>query len=162
GGRDGLPNYSFCPAFSARPAVVSCHYSSSCPIELKKLLRGFGCCFGNFFQRSLSRRCDRFRHDPCVRRFSAFPAKRDGGQIWTIGFHHEFPERDLCRNFSHSGAVFESDNSSERDEVVKTENFICLIERAAEAMKNAADLAGVWRHNLKRVLPGVALMDHDV
>ena len=68
----------------------------------------------------------------------------------------------MCRNFSHSCAVFESNNSSERNEVVEIENFICLIERAAEAMENAAQFAGVWLHDFKRVLPGVALMDYDI
>ena len=89
-----------------------------------------------------------------------FPRKGTGARYGTIGFDHEFPERDLCRDFSHGRAVFESDNSSERNEVVKIENFICLIERAAEAMKNAAQFARVWLHDFERVLPGVALMDH--
>jgi hypothetical protein len=68
----------------------------------------------------------------------------------------------LCRNFSHSRPIFESDNSSERNEVVEIENFICLIKRTAKAMKNAPHFAGVWPNDFKRVLPRVALMDHHV
>src|SRR5947207_2082690 len=79
---------------------------------------------------------DRFRYDAGMRRFAAFSAKRNWRQIWTIGFHHEFPQRDLCRDFSHGRAVFKGDNSRERNEVVKIENFVRLIERAAKTMKN--------------------------
>src|SRR4030095_16712641 len=161
-GSNGSLNRPFCRAFSVRPAATPCHYSCSCPIELKKPLRGFGCCLGNFFERNLSRRGNRFGHDTCIRRFGALSAKRDRRQIWTISFHHEFPERNLCGNFSHSRAVFESDNSSERNEMIEIENFICLIKCAAEAMKNAAHFSGVRPHDFKRVLPRVALMDHHV
>src|SRR5438128_9498847 len=97
-----------------------------------------------------------------MRRFAALSTERNGRQIRAVGFHHEFPERDLCRDFSHGCAVFESNNSSERNEVVKVENFILLIERATEAMKHAAQFAGIWLHNSQRVLPGVALMDYCV
>src|SRR5206468_12678943 len=131
-------------------------------IKPEKLPRGFGCCFSNFFKRDRPRCRDRFRYDARMRGFAALSAKRNGRQIWTIGFDHEFPDWDLCCDFSHGCAVFESNNSSERNEVIKTENFIRLIERAAEAMKNAAQFTRVWLHNFKRVLPGVALMDHCV
>ena len=118
--------------------------------------------FSNFFKRDRPRCRDRFRHDARVSGFAALSAKRNGRQIWAIGFDHKFPKRDLCRDFSHGCAVFESNNSSERNEVIKTENFIRLIERAAEAMKHAAQFAGIWLHNFQRVLPGVALMNHCV
>src|SRR5207249_6522101 len=97
-----------------------------------------------------------------MRRFAALSTERNGRQIRAVGFHHEFPERDLCRDFSHGCAVFESNNSSERNEVVKIENFIRSIERATEAMKYAAQFACVWLHNFQRVFRGVALMDHCV
>src|SRR6266566_518369 len=97
-----------------------------------------------------------------MRRFAALSTERNGRQIRAVGFHHEFPERDLCRDFSHGCAVFESNNSSERNEVIKIENFICLLERAAEAMKNAARFPRVWLHKFERIFPGVALMDHCV
>src|SRR5207253_7806479 len=82
--------------------------------------------------------------------------------IWTISLDHKFPERDFCRDFSHGCAVFESDNSRERNEMVKVENFIRLIERAAEAMKNAAQFARIRLHDFQRVFPGVTLMDHHI
>src|SRR5947199_5812296 len=97
-----------------------------------------------------------------MRRFAALSTERNGRQIRAIGFHHKFPERDLCRDFSHGCAVFESDNSSERNEVIKTEHFIRLLERAAEAMKNPAQFTDVRLHNLKRVVPCVALMNHCI
>src|SRR5436309_7517694 len=97
-----------------------------------------------------------------MRRFAALSTERNGRQIRAVGFHHEFPERDLCRDFSHGCTVFESDNPSERDEVVKIENFVRLIERAAKTMKNAAQFARVWLHDFECVLPGVALVDHCV
>ncbi len=123
---------------------------------------GFGCYFGNFFQRNFPRGGDRFRYDARMRRFAALSTERDGRQIGTISFHHEFPERDLRCDFSRGRAVFESDNSRERNEVVKAENFVRLIQCASETMKNAAQLARVWLHDFQRVLPGVALMDHCV
>ena len=46
--------------------------------------------------------------------------------------------------------------------MLEVENFVRLIQRAAETMKNATNLAGVWRHDLERVLPCVALMDHYI
>src|SRR4029450_7120349 len=165
---NGSSNRPFWRAFSARPrhgeqaVVAPYHYSCSCPIKLKESFRGFGCRLGNLLQRDFSRRGDRFCHDSYILWFRAFSAKRDRRQIWAIGFHHEFPERDLCRNFSHCHAVFESNNSSERNEVLEIENFICLIKRTAEAMKNAAQFPRVRPHDSKRVFPCVALMDHHV
>src|SRR5262245_34625495 len=147
---------------TAATTVRAMRLLCSCPIELKKPLRSFGCRLGNFFQRNPSRRGDRFGHDTRIRWFGAFSAKRGGRQIWAIRLHHEFPERDLCRNFSHSHAVFESDNSSERDEVIEVEDFVCLIKRTAEAMKNAAQFSRVRPHDFKRVVPRVALMDHHI
>src|SRR5207249_2243397 len=147
------------PGGALSPILVApCHYSCSCPIKLKKPLRGFSCRHGNFLQRNSSRGGDRFCHYACIRWFRAFPAKRDGRQIWAIGLHHEFPKRNLCRNFSHSHAVFESNNSGERNEVVEIENFICLIKRAPEAVKNAAQFPRARPHDSKRVFPCVALM----
>src|SRR4030095_12763767 len=159
---NGSPSHPFCRAFSTCAAVAPSHYSCSFPIELKKPFRGFGCRLSNFLQRDLSRSCDCFCHNARIRWFRAFSTKRNGRKVWAIGFHHEFPERDLCRNFSHGGAVFESDNSSKRNEMVGIENFIRLFERATETMKNAAELAGIWPDNLQCVLPRVPLMDHHV
>ena len=88
-----------------------------------------------------------------MRRFAALSTKRRGRQIWAIGFDHKFPERDFCRDLSHGYAVFESDNSRKRNEVVEIENFIRLIERAAEAMKNTAHLARVRAQDFQRVRP---------
>src|SRR5437762_8460615 len=112
---NGSSNRPVWRVFPARPRrgeqalVAPCHYSCSCPIKLKKPLRGFSCRLGNFLQRNSSRGGDRFCHYACIRWFRAFPAKRDGRQIWAIGLHHEFPKRNLCRNFSHSHAVFRSE-----------------------------------------------------
>src|SRR5437667_133269 len=104
---------------------------------LWRIVPSFGCRFSNFFSWNLSRCRDRFRYDASMCRFAAFSAKRDGRQIWAIGLDHEFPERDLCRDFSHSCAVLESDNSSERNDMLQVEHFVRLIQRAAKAMKNA-------------------------
>ncbi len=97
-----------------------------------------------------------------MRRFGTLSTKGNRRQIWAISLDHKFPERDFCRDFSHSCAVFESDNSGERNEVVKVENFIRLIERAAEAMKNTPQFARVRLHDFQRVFPGVPLMDHHI
>src|SRR5947208_3445771 len=88
------------------------------------------------------------------------PVQTDGRTVWGCS-----GRRVACRvqgSSRHGCPVFESNNSSERNEVVKIENFIRLIERATEAMKHAAQFAGVWLHNFQCVLPRVALMDHCV
>src|SRR5262249_54014503 len=97
-----------------------------------------------------------------MRRFAALSAKRDRRQIWAIGFGHKFPERNFCRDLSHGYAVFESNNARKRKEVVELENFIRLIKRAAEAMKDTAQLTGIRAQDFQRILPRVALMNHDV
>src|SRR6266699_5611121 len=97
-----------------------------------------------------------------MRRFAALSAKRRGRQIRAIGFDHKFPERDFRRDLTYRYAVFESDNSRERNEVVETENFIRLIERTAEAMKNTAHLARVRAQDFQRVRPRVALVNDDI
>ena len=91
-----------------------------------------------------------------------FPRKGAGAKIWAIGFDHKFPERNFCRDLSHGQAVFESNNSRKRNEVVEIENLIRLIERATEAVKNTAHLARIRAQDFQRVLPRVALMNHDV
>ena len=78
-----------------------------------------------------------------MRRFAALSAKRRGRQKRAIGFDHKFPERDFCRDLPHGQAVFESNNSRERNEVVEIENLIRLIERATETVKNSAQLARI-------------------
>src|SRR5262245_49786716 len=97
-----------------------------------------------------------------MRRFAALSSKRRRRQIGAIGFDHEFPERDFCRDLSHGRAIFESDNSCERNQVIEIENFIRLIERATEAMKNTSHFACVLAQDSKRVLPRIALMNHNV
>src|SRR5262249_45126908 len=148
--------------FWTRPPVAHYHRLFSCPIEPEKPVRSFGRRFSNFFQRHGPSCCDRFGDNARVRRFGTFSTKRNGRQIWAIGLDHKFPERDFCRDFSHGCAVFESDNSGERNEMVKAKNFIRLIERAAEAMKNATQFARVRLHDSQRVVPSVPLMDHNI
>ena len=46
--------------------------------------------------------------------------------------------------------------------MTEIENFVRLIERAAKTMKNTAQLTRVWLHDLQRLLPRIALMDHCV
>jgi hypothetical protein len=155
-------------AVSTRPrdgeqaVVAPYHFQSSFAIEPEKLVCGFGRCFRNFFQRNMPSCCDCFSYDASVRGLAAFSAEGNRRQIWAIGFDHEFPKRDFSRDISHGCAVFESDNSGERNEVVEIENLIRLIERTAEAMKNAAQLAGVWLHDFQCVFPGIPLMNDDV
>ncbi len=42
------------------------------------------------------------------------------------------------------------------------ENFVCLIQCPAKAMKDAADLPAVIAQNFESIVPRVALMNHDV
>src|SRR5919106_1249107 len=105
-------------------------------IELEKLFCGFGSCFCDFLKRNAACRRDCFGDDECVSRFAAFPSIRDRREIRAICFHHELPERHLRRHVTHVRSVFESHNASERNQIIKIENFVCLFERAAEAMEH--------------------------
>ena len=107
-------------------------------------------------------RGDRFGHDACVRRLAAFSTEWHGREIRAIGFDHELPKRDLRGHLSHGQAVLESYDPGERDEVVEVDNGIRLLQRAAEAVKDAAHLSRVRFHDLQRVIPGVALMNDDI
>ena len=42
------------------------------------------------------------------------------------------------------------------------DDFVRLIERSAKTMKDAANLPAIISQNLERIIPGVALMNHDV
>src|SRR4029453_277590 len=162
GGMDGSPSRPSWSAFPARPAVAPCRDCSSCAIKPKELLCGFGRCFSNFVACNASSLRDGFSYDARMRRFAALSTKRRGRQIWTIRFDHKFPERDFRRDLSYGYAVFESDNSRKRNEVVETENFTRLIERAAEAMKNTVHFARVRAQDFQRVRPRVALVNDDI
>src|SRR5205807_6389881 len=97
-----------------------------------------------------------------MRGLAAFPTKWHGREIWAIGFHHELPKRNLCRDISHGCAVLESDNPREGNEMVKTDNFIRLLDCATETVENAAQFSGVRLHEFESIVPRVALMDDDV
>src|SRR5262245_40022885 len=97
-----------------------------------------------------------------MRRFAALSAKRLGSQKRAIGFDHQFPKRDICRDLSHGFAIFESNNSRELNQMVEIKNFIRLIERTAKAVKNASHFSRISTQNFQRVGPCVALMNHDV
>src|SRR5207245_4086934 len=91
----------------------------------------------------------------------AMIASRDDRYIRSVIYNNECPQRDISRHSSHCCVFFDSENSSERNELVKIENFVRLIERAAKTIKNAAQFARVCLHDFER-LPRVALMDHCV
>src|SRR2546430_1704661 len=114
---------------------IAFHLSS---IEPKKLLGGFGGCFGQFFQRKTTRGGDCFGNDARVRRFASFSAKRNRREIWAIRFHHKLPERNLCRYFANRRSILESNDAGKRHEMVQVNHFVRLFKCAAKAMKNTA------------------------
>src|SRR5882724_2152120 len=131
-------------------------------IKPKELFRGFGRCFRQFLQRNLSCTRDRFGHEAGISWFASFTPKWHRREVWTIGFHHEFPERNLCCNRAHRSAVFESHDSSEGNEMIEIDYFIGLFQRAAKAMEDPAQFIRIRLHDLKRVIPSVALMNYDI
>src|SRR5436190_21292356 len=94
--------------------------------------------------------------------FASFSTKRHWSQIRAIGLDHELPEWNLSGHLPHAGTVLESHDPGERDQVIKIENLIGLLDCAAETMKDAAQFSRVWAHDFERVVPGIALMDNDV
>src|SRR5438105_15576552 len=97
-----------------------------------------------------------------MRGLAAFPTKRHGREIWAIGFHHELPKRNLCLDISHGCAVLETANPREGNEMVKTANFIRLLDCATETVENAAQFSGVRLYEFESIVPRVALMDDNV
>ena len=91
-----------------------------------------------------------------------FPRKRNRREIWTIGFHHEISKRQFGRNFTHARAVLESDDSGKGNEMTERDHFLRLFARPAEAMEDAAKFSGIRPHDCERIVPCIALMNHDV
>src|SRR5882724_705871 len=74
----------------------------------------------------------------------------------------QFLQRNLCCNRAHRSAVFESHDSSEGNEMIEIDYFIGLFQRAAKAMEDPAQFIRIRLHDLKRVIPSVALMNYDI
>src|SRR5437016_1136553 len=73
-----------------------------------------------------------------------------------------FLEQRLSCDVANLFAVFKGDDSGKRNEMPEIDDFVGLIERAAKTMKDAADLPAIVSQNLERIIPGVALMNHNV
>src|SRR5438270_12963611 len=146
----------------ARDCAIHLSRNQPSSIESEKLFRGFGRGFRQFLQGNPSCTRDRFGHEAGISRLASFTPKWHRREIRTIGFHHEFPERNLCRNRPDGSAIFESHDPGKRNEMIEIEYFICLLERAAKAMKHAPHLVSVRPHHLECVIPGVALMNYDI
>src|SRR5207244_8805079 len=101
-----------------RGALPYWHFPSS-SIKPKELFRGFGRGFRQFLQRNLSCTRDRFGHEAGISRLASFTPKWHRREIWTIGFHHEFPERNLCRNRADRSAIFESHDPGKGNEMIE-------------------------------------------
>src|SRR5215216_1941584 len=125
-----------------QPALPRVRYLIS-SIKAKELFRGFGRGFRQFLQRNFSGTRDRFGHETGICRFAPFAPKWHRREIRTIGFHHEFPERNLCRDRADGSAIFESHDPGKGNEMIEIDYFICLFKRAAKAMKHAPHLVSV-------------------
>src|SRR5206468_7263682 len=95
------------------------------------------CCrrASDFFQRNSARAGDLFRDQSCIGRLAAFSTERDRREIRAISFDHETVERNVGRDVANLFSIFKSHDSGKRNEMAETENFVRLLERAAEAMK---------------------------
>src|SRR6266446_2581427 len=131
-------------------------------LKSEEFFRSCRCCASDFFQGNAASARDFFRDQPRVCGFAPFSAKRDRRKIWAIGFDHEFIEGHLRGDIANLSTVFEGDDSGKRNEMPEIDDFVRLIERPAKTMKDAADLPAIISQNLERVLPGVALMDHNI
>src|SRR5260370_9366310 len=131
-------------------------------LKSEEFFRSCRCCASDFFQRNGASSRDLFRDQLRMRRLGAFSAKRNGRKIWAIGFDHEFIERHLSCDVANLFAVFKGDDSGKRNEMPEIDDFVGLIEPAAKTMKDAADLPAIISHNLERIIPGVALMNHNI
>src|SRR5436853_1754728 len=128
----------------------------------EEFLCSCGGCASDFFQRNSTRSPNLFRHQSRVGRLAAFSAIRNRCKIGAIGLDHETVEWNFRRDFANLFSVFEGHDSGERNEMAEAENFVGLVERAAETMKHSADLASVIAQDRQRIVPSVALMNYDV
>ena len=103
-----------------------------------------------------------FGDEARVRRFAAFPAKRDRREIGTIGLDHEFPKRKLRRDLAHVRAVFESHDPGERNQMTERDNFIGLFRVPPKQWKTPRTLPAVVAHDFESIVPGIALMNDDI
>src|SRR5438067_6710936 len=131
-------------------------------IKSKESFRSCCRCASDFFQRNSAGAGNLFRDQSRVSRFAAFSAIRDRRQIRTIRFDHESVHRNVRGDFANLFPVLERDDSGERNEMAKIENFVCLLGCSAETMKYAAHLSAVIAQNFESVIPGVALMNDNV
>src|SRR5213078_5094192 len=104
-----------------------------------------------FLQRNLSCTRDRFGYEAGISRLAPFTPKWHRREIRTIGFHHEFPKRNLCRNRANGSAIFESHDPGKGNEMIEIDYFIGLLERTTKTMKYAQQLISVGLHNRQRV-----------
>jgi hypothetical protein len=65
-------------------------FANSCAVEPEKFLRSCGGRASDFIERDPAGRGNAFRNQASVGGFGAFPAKWRRGEIWAIGFDHEF------------------------------------------------------------------------
>src|SRR5438270_5739761 len=128
-------------------------------IKSEEFLCSCGRCASDFFHRNSAGAGNLFRDQSGVSRLAAFSAIRDRRQIRTIGFDHKTFHRHASRDFANLFPIFECHDSGEGNEMAKIENFVRLLERAAKAMKYAADLPAVVAQDRQGVVPCVALMN---
>ena len=117
---------------------------------------------GNVFQ-ALTPHFSNFIGDETgVRRLAALAAERRWSQVGTVRFHHEIVRSNRRNRLADQSGVFERDDAGEGDQMTKRDDLRGLIGAVAETMKHAADFAGVGFQNIQRVIPGVALVNHNV
>ena len=69
---------------------------------------------------------------------------------------------DILRGGLHLPRVLERDDAGERNEMAQRDDLLRLLERAAEAMEDAAHAAGEFAQDCQRVVPRIALVDDGV
>src|SRR5215469_15460007 len=83
-------------AMKKRRATISIFAFPDLPtIKSEEFLCSCGGCASDFFQRNPARVCNLFRDQSRIGRLATFSAKRNGREIWAIGFDHETIERNF-------------------------------------------------------------------
>src|ERR1700736_4877997 len=150
-------------AMKIRRATMSIFsFQNLSTIKSEEFLCSCGGCASDFFQRNSASTGDFFRDNARVSRFAAFSSKRDRSEVRAIGFDHKTVEWNFGGDIADLFSVLECHNTSERNEMAETQNFVCLFECSAETMKHATDLTTVFAQNLEGVVPGIALMNDHV
>src|ERR1041384_2170753 len=112
-------------------------------IQSKEFLRRFSRGPRYFLQTHTARSRYGFGDQPRVCGLAALSPVGSGGEIRAIGFHHELAQCQARCDLTHGDAILKRHDPGKRNQMTECDYFFRLLFRAAEAMKDTANLSSV-------------------